>query len=216
MALPATAVGAPPAWLVRPQALRQDRPDLASLSVLLHFAAGYQAVPGADGTGASARRIAPSGGGLGASQIFIAARKVDGLARGIYRYDGLRHQLDRLTEASDDLLAGAVGIPTAELPPVVIVQVADMMRLRQKYDKFAFRLGSLDAGATQAWLHEVGGALGWRLREFVGLRDKAMAEALRPSAATARWCATRSAGASRSAAPSRRTSACITTSTPTR
>jgi len=175
---PATAVGAPPAWLVRPQALRQDRPDLASLSVLLHFAAGYQAVPRADGAGASARRIAPSGGGLGASQIFVAARKVDGLARGIYRYDGLRHQLDRLTEASDDLLAGAVGIPTAELPPVVIVQVADMMRLRQKYDKFAFRLGSLDAGTTQAWLHEVGSALGWRLREFVGLRDKAMAEAL--------------------------------------
>ncbi len=179
IALPPVAeVGAPPPWLTRPQAFRDERPDLASLAALLHFAVGYQVLPGVDGQGAITRRIAPSGGGLGASQLFVAARKVDGLPRGIYRYDGLRHQLDRITEASDDLLAGAVGVPTAELPPAVIVQVADMMKLRQKYDKFAFRLGSLDAGATQAFLHEVGDALGWRLQEYVGLRDKAMAQAL--------------------------------------
>jgi SagB-type dehydrogenase family enzyme len=165
-------VGAPPPWLSEPPPFHEHRPDVQALSAWLRFSAGYQQVDGA------ARRIAASGGGLGASEIMVVARKVQGLPRAVYHYDGLRHQLDQLTEASDELLAGALGIPVNELPPALLVQVSEMTRLRQKYDKFAFRLGSLDAGATQAWLHEVGDALGWRLREYAGLRDKAMAHAL--------------------------------------
>jgi SagB-type dehydrogenase family enzyme len=177
LALPEAAVlGVAPPWLSPPGAPRRTRPALADLAALLRFCAGHQVVQ-EDGRPV-ARRIAASGGGLGASQLYVVARKVTGLPRGIYHHDGLRHRLALLADADDELIAGALGLPSAELPPVVIVQVAEMTRLRQKYDKFAFRLASLDAGATQAGLHEVAHALGWRLHEYPGLRDKAMAQAL--------------------------------------
>ena len=149
-----------------------DRLGIADLASILCCAAGYQ--PGVGGL----RRIAPNGGGLGAASMFVIARRVDGLAPGIYHYAGHTHSLERLGEVSDDLLEGALGASASPLPRAILVGTAHLVKLRRKYDNFAFRLGSLDAGVAKAMCMDAATALGVCQREYPDARDKVLAHLL--------------------------------------
>jgi SagB-type dehydrogenase family enzyme len=139
----------------------------------MRYAAGYQ--PLRDG---ETRRIAPSGGGLGSAELFVIARGVNDLEDGIYHYYAPRHVLERLREAPDDLIAGALGICSSQFPQAVLVGTASLMKLRQKYGYFSFRFANLDAGVACGYLQECLTAMGLPYVEYPGLRDKAMVHVL--------------------------------------
>lgn len=166
-----SSVDARPAWEQLP--LPKTALDLADLARVLRLAAGYQIMPDQ-----SARRIAPNGGGLGAANLFVIARRVAGLAPGVYHYFGFGHVLEHVGDVEDELLQGVLGTTLGKLPSAVIVGSALMVKLRRKYDNFSFRLGNLDSGAAKGCLYEALDAMGIPHVEYVASRDKAMAQAL--------------------------------------
>ncbi|MEW6703332.1 MAG: nitroreductase family protein [Pseudomonadota bacterium] len=143
---------------------------LPLLATLLQLAAGRTA----DGS----RRIAPSAGGLGSAELFVVVRQLEGLEPGVYHYFAHEHVLERLRATSDAVLAGALGLPVAELPPVLLVGTAHLTKVRQKYNDFAFRFGHLDAGVTRAFLDDMLRAAGVPYRDLVDARDASIAEAI--------------------------------------
>jgi SagB-type dehydrogenase family enzyme len=165
---PGEVLAVPPAW---DGALRPARPLTAPLlATLLQLAAGRTA----DGS----RRIAPSAGGLGSAELFVVVRQMEGLEPGVYHYFAHEHVLERLRATSDQTLAGALGVPIAELPPVLLVGTAHLTKVRQKYNDFAFRFGHLDAGVTRAFLDDLLRAAGVPYRDLVDARDASIAEAI--------------------------------------
>jgi SagB-type dehydrogenase family enzyme len=158
-----------PAWDGAPRAARVL--SLPMLATLLQMAVGVTQ----DG---HARRIAPSAGGLGSAELFVVVRHLEGLAPGVYHYFAHQHVLERLHATSDQMLAGALGVPVAELPPVVLVGVAHLSKVRQKYNDFAFRFGQLDAGVVRAYLDDLLRAAGVPYRDLIDARDDAVAEAI--------------------------------------
>lgn len=165
---PGEPLAVPPAW---DGAVRPSRPlSLPLLATLLQLSAGRTA----DGS----RRIAPSAGGLGSAELFVVVRHLEGLEPGVYHYFAHEHVLERLRATADQVLAGALGLPIAELPPVLLVGTAHLTKVRQKYNDFAFRFGHLDAGVTRAFLDDMLRAAGVPYRDLVDARDTSIAEAI--------------------------------------
>lgn len=158
----------PPAWdgVPRPAGTL----SLPILATLLRMAAGN----GEDGR----RRIAPSAGGLGSTELFVVVRDLPGLDPGVYHYFAHDHVLERLRATDDHVLAGALGLLVSELPPVLLVGTAHLTKVRQKYNDFAFRFGHLDAGVARAFLLDMLAATGVPCRELVDARDEVIAEAI--------------------------------------
>jgi SagB-type dehydrogenase family enzyme len=156
-------------WMAGPRPLPGQAPDVDQLATLLRVAVGYHQ------TDAGVRRVAPSGGGLGSAELFVVARGVAGLADGVYHYYAQAHRLDRLREAGPAAIAGALGISEAELPPLLLVGVGNLTKLRQKYGNFAFRFSNLDAGFARLYLYECLSALGLPFVDYRDVRDKVLA-----------------------------------------
>ena len=170
VALPvAEALAMSPAWDGADR--RRRALSLPLLASLLQVAVGLTQ----DGT---LRRIAPSAGGLGSAELFVVVRRLDGLAPGVYHYFAHDHVLERLHATSDQMLAGALGVPQAALPPVLIVGAAHLTKVRQKYNDFAFRFGHLDAGVVRAYLDDMLRAAGVPYRDLIDAHDDALAEAI--------------------------------------
>lgn len=163
-----------PSWLRRSEPEEATgQMDIHTLATLLRISVGYQLQ--ADG---SPRRIAPSGGGLGSAEIFVVVRDLPGLEPGVYHYYAHAHRLDRLKGAPAGILAGALGLRERELPPLLLVGVGALGKLRQKYNDFAFRFASLDAGFARVYLYEAMDALGLSVTDYPDARDKVLARAL--------------------------------------
>jgi SagB-type dehydrogenase family enzyme len=157
-----------PAWDGAPRHARSL--GLPLLSTLLQLSVGRSA----DGL----RRTAPSAGGLGSAELFVVVRELPGLAPGVYHYFSVGHVLEQLRPTSDAVLAGALGLPPSELPPVLLVGTAHLTKVRQKYNDFAFRFGHLDAGVVRAFLDDILSATGVPYRDMIDARDAAIAEAI--------------------------------------
>ncbi|MEP7185014.1 MAG: nitroreductase family protein [Rhodanobacter sp.] len=156
-------------WMAGPRPLPAQTPDADLLATLLRVAVGYHQ------TDAGVRRVAPSGGGLGSAELFLVARGVTGLEDGVYHYYAQAHRLDRLREVSPVVMAGALGIGEPELPPLLLVGVGSLTKLRQKYGNFAFRFSNLDAGFARIYLYECLKALGLPFVDYRDVRDKVLA-----------------------------------------
>ncbi len=172
IALPDMA-GSPllPRWSKAPDPT--DRCDLPTLAAILQGAAGYQ------NTELGRRRLAPSGGGLGSTDLFLIVRRMKGLAAGAYRYFGWGHELESIGPVPDTVLSNTLGITTEKLPPLLIVGVCDLRRIRQKYEDFAFRIGHLDNGVARQFIQDIGDAAGLEISEFPNVRDATLAHLLK-------------------------------------
>jgi len=116
----------------------------------------------ADSPEGADHRWAPSGGNLGSVVIYlITDLDLFGLPGTIFRYDDLQHEVmgvraDRVGVPAflraTDLDAGGHG--------AVVVLVAQVGRLRQKYGDFAWRLAHLDAGCAALQLRLVAESYG--------------------------------------------------------
>lgn len=166
----------PPAFLSRPgPALALPAPtadaapaSLAALATLLWHTAGISTW-----RGGLALRCAPSSGGLFSTELYVAARAVDGLAPGLWHYRPDEHALVRLGDAPP--AAADLGAP-GEIPGLGawIIATAVLRRTGHKYRDRCYRYVLADLGHALHNLQRVvqaqGGSLHW-MRGF----DEALA-----------------------------------------
>lgn len=122
--------------MLRGPAEKSARLDLGELGQVLHLAAGITLQ-----RGGHALRAAPSSGALFPSELYVAARSVDGLAPGLYHYDPVHHRLDVLGP-----LPATLGAPAADAADAAIVLSAVFRRTGYKYHNRAYRYAAADAG----------------------------------------------------------------------
>ena len=129
--------------------------DLRQVSRLMHSAAGL--------TDQSSRfRAAPSAGALYPLEVYAVANRVEGLDRGLYRYDPASHSLGLLREGDlrSDLLQACLGQGMVASAGLVVVLSAVFQRTRWKYGERAYRYVLLEAGHVGQNLYLAATALG--------------------------------------------------------
>ncbi|WP_165390788.1 SagB/ThcOx family dehydrogenase [Pseudoduganella lutea] len=110
--------------------------QLAELGTLLHLAAGIT-----QRRGGQSLRAAPSSGGLFPSELYVVARRIGGLAPGLYHYDAEHARLALL-----GALPGNAGMPSAHDADAAIVLTSIFHRTGYKYRERAWRYAVADAG----------------------------------------------------------------------
>ncbi|AXK40168.1 SagB/ThcOx family dehydrogenase [Crenobacter cavernae] len=118
---------------LRAPAPRKERLSVAELGELLYLSAGITAR-----RGGLALRASPSSGALFPSELYVAARKVDGLPAGLYHYDAEHERLEAL-----GALPAALGAEDAD---ALVVLSAVFRRTGYKYRDRAYRYAVADAG----------------------------------------------------------------------
>ena len=113
----------------------------AELSRLLHRADGIT-------DPSTGFRAAPSAGALYPLEIHAFANNVEGVPRGIYRYDVRGHSLERVAAGDfrPRLLAAAIGQSVVVDAAVVLVLSAVFERTRQKYRERSYRYILMECG----------------------------------------------------------------------
>jgi SagB-type dehydrogenase family enzyme len=122
--------------------------DLAGLSKLLHQAAGITGQVDAGSGIMRPLRAAPSAGGLYPAELYLAVRRVAGLAPGLYHYNVPRHAVALLSagDASDALTAALAGLESVRHASFVVILAGIMERTQRKYGERGYRYILLDAG----------------------------------------------------------------------
>jgi SagB-type dehydrogenase family enzyme len=92
----------------------------------------------------------PTSGSCYAFEVYTAVNTCSGIARGVYHYDPVRHQLEPLSAGDagvDELLeAGRIGAGLRAQPPLLMVITARFCRLSWKYDGLSYALVLKDLG----------------------------------------------------------------------
>jgi SagB-type dehydrogenase family enzyme len=99
------------------------------------------------------RKAFPSAGGIHELQLFVIVNECDGLSRGIYRYDDVGHTLAPLPKTSPH---AGLPIQTAahywdnpsQLPQILLLLTSRLDQLAWKYERIAYRLSLINAGAA--------------------------------------------------------------------
>jgi SagB-type dehydrogenase family enzyme len=127
---------------------------LDQLAALLALTAGVKEIS-SDG----AKRWAATAGNLGSVELFVAARKVEGLKQGIYFYQAAEHTLAAFRKRGalgvPELMTRALGGQRKDLPDALIFLTGAFHRVARKYGSFAYRLINLDAGVALSQFHLV-------------------------------------------------------------
>jgi SagB-type dehydrogenase family enzyme len=112
-----------------------------------------------------AARPYPAGGGLHELEFYAAINACDDLRPGLYRYEGMSHQLIRLSErtaAVAELLrdaAESTAIPVEELQ-VLLVLAARFGRIAWKYESIAYALTLKHVGVVYQTMYLAATAMG--------------------------------------------------------
>ena len=113
-----------------------QRLTLAALGRVLYLSSGITLR-----RGGHALRAAPSSGALFPSELYIAARRIDGLAPGLYHYAPDQHRLDLMGP-----VPASFGAPQADAADAVLMLGAVFRRTGYKYHNRAYRYALADAG----------------------------------------------------------------------
>lgn len=148
--------------------------ELATLLVAAYGVTG--AIPGT----AQELRSAPSGGALYPLELYVVVQRVEGVERGLYHYDPLRHGLERLGDTgSDDSSGELTPYPALLADSAAFVAVtAVLWRSRFKYGQRAYRFALLEAGHVAQSLLLAAEALGLAATPVGGFYDTRVDELL--------------------------------------
>jgi SagB-type dehydrogenase family enzyme len=118
-------------------------PDsVASLAAVLWHTAGITAT-----RGPLRLRASPSSGALFSTELYVVARRVVGLAPGLWHYDPSAHALVRLgAEAADDEALGAPAEPPLREAHAALIATAVFRRSGHKYGDRTYRYVLADLG----------------------------------------------------------------------
>ncbi|MDZ8025073.1 MAG: PatA/PatG family cyanobactin maturation protease [Nostoc sp. DedQUE11] len=101
----------------------------------------------------------PGGGAMYELEIYPVVRRCQGLDAGLYHYDSLNHQLEKIAE-SEDVLALQPYVYYKPQPQVLLVITARFGRLFRKYRSVAYSLVLKHVGALQQNLYLVATNIG--------------------------------------------------------
>ncbi|MGZ8357212.1 MAG: SagB/ThcOx family dehydrogenase [Telluria sp.] len=142
---------------------------LAALGEVLYLSSGITLR-----RGGNALRAAPSSGALFPSELYIVARRVDGLPPGLYHYDPANHRLNAL-----GAIPPTVGAASADAADAAIILSAIFRRTGYKYHNRAYRYAAADAGHLLENARLAGHRAGMHARLLPAFDDQAAARALR-------------------------------------
>ena len=119
--------------------------DIERLGEFLYRTARTRAlVPTADGVDVLLDRPYPAGGSVHELETYVLARHCDGLAPGLWHYQGREHRLVRVAElegpALDMLTAGQTAALMDTAPQLMLIVAARFGRLMWKYETIAYAL----------------------------------------------------------------------------
>jgi len=124
--------------------------SLEELSYLLWATQGVTGIQQEDSGKMLLRyRAAPSAGGRYPLETYLAIQRVEGLAKGLYRYLPNEHQLVLIREdarLSEDVGTACYGIPAAKDAAVIFIWSATPNRTEWKYAYLAHRMIAMEAG----------------------------------------------------------------------
>lgn len=126
-------------------------------------------------------RPVPSGGGLYPLELYVLARRVDGVAAGVHHYAPLHHGLERLGDGP--VPAGVVaelflGQPYVGDAALVVVLAAVVRRCLEKYGDRGYRYLLFEAGHAAQNLNLTAAALGLGTCNLGGFFDADLADLL--------------------------------------
>lgn len=119
-----------------------------------------------DELGGISFRPSPSAGALHGLEIYLLAQHCEGLERGLYHYEPMRHGLERLPTISDasklDLLAEQARRMAASpsVPPAYFISTARFRRYQWKYAQLAYSVMLKDLGSLHQTMSLCAEALG--------------------------------------------------------
>jgi SagB-type dehydrogenase family enzyme len=99
--------------------------------------------------GVASYRSVPSAGARHAFETFLLINRVDGITPGLYRYAAFEHKLaevDLEPDIVDKIVAGCLGQGFVGNSAVTFIWVADVERMKWRYDLRGYRYLHLDAG----------------------------------------------------------------------
>jgi SagB-type dehydrogenase family enzyme len=109
-------------------------------------------------------RVYPGGGACHPLEIYVAARRCDGLAPGLYHYEAGAHALELLRADSSEittlLMSTATMMDDREPPQLLIVLTARFGRLSWKYEGIAYALLLKEVGVVFEAMYLVATAMG--------------------------------------------------------
>jgi SagB-type dehydrogenase family enzyme len=143
---------------------------LGALGAVLWHTAGVS-----DASGPVKLRTSPSAGALFSTELYVAARAVQGLPAGLWHYDAEGHALERLAMTVPDAAAlGAPGDAAVREAQAVIVATALFRRTGHKYRDRSYRYLLADLGHALENMCVAAGALG-ATTDFVARFDESRA-----------------------------------------
>ncbi|WP_203963547.1 SagB/ThcOx family dehydrogenase [Actinocatenispora thailandica] len=105
----------------------------------------------------------PSGGGICELEVYPAVWRCDGLAPGLYHYDGLAHRLELLGDEAGRLSAildyARASLGAGELPQVLLVVTARVARLLWRYEGMGYAMTLKHAGVLTELMYLVATAM---------------------------------------------------------
>jgi SagB-type dehydrogenase family enzyme len=147
---------------------------LVDLATLLH--SGY----GVGSDDPDARRTVPSGGALYPLELYVLASRVDGLERGIYHFDPLRHVLEELELRDLDAQVAQLHIyPELAAAAALLAVTGVFGRSRFKYGLRGYRFTLLEAGHALQNVLLAATALGLAAIPVAGVDDRELERLLR-------------------------------------
>ncbi|OJX73041.1 SagB/ThcOx family dehydrogenase [Leifsonia sp. 71-9] len=137
--------------------------------------AGYGVIDRAYGL----RRPVPSGGALYPLDLYVFARDIDGLSRGLYHFDPFRKLLLRLADFDDKkFLEATLREDALQNLAFSVVISATFWRSRFKYGSRAYRFALLEAGHVMQNMLLASTAFGIGSRPYGGFVDDELTELL--------------------------------------
>jgi SagB-type dehydrogenase family enzyme len=106
----------------------------------------------------------PSAGGLHELEFYLVVNQCAGIPAALYRYDGVAHELEHVTDPSADTkrllvdAAGSAGIKTE--PQILVILAARFSRLNSKYESIVYALTLKNVGVIYQTMYLVATAMG--------------------------------------------------------
>jgi SagB-type dehydrogenase family enzyme len=135
--------------------------SMQTLSTLLHYAYGTKRTVRAYNVREFPVRWTPSAGGLQPIDLYMVANDVEGLRKGLYYYDHLRHVLLLVDEGNmrQRLLDASIYQDWVLYAPVMFIMVCNFPRVFWKYRSRGYRFVHADAGVLAQSFYLVATAL---------------------------------------------------------
>ncbi|MCX8014585.1 MAG: SagB/ThcOx family dehydrogenase [candidate division WOR-3 bacterium] len=107
-------------------------------------------------------RTTPSAGATYPLELYLVVGKVDGLEKGVYHYDGTKHELKKLSDQDvrNDISSAAWRQEFIAQAPIIIIIAADYKRTTERYGQRGIRYVDNEVGHCGQNIHLQAEALG--------------------------------------------------------